>query len=153
MPKRDRKEYMREYRRRIKAAATPKPPDPVTNADPIGALQTWSRENLVVPPGHPLAGEPMELPDFAADFLREGWQAHESALTCARKNAKSAIARSWAWAFLSDPCAFLASVWLSPVCQKRRPRSCGNKSKALAWRPAWPNCGTGDLPILGKSNP
>ena len=89
-PERHR-EYMRDWRRKRKEAAKPKPPDPVNPADPIGALTRWSRENLVVPPGHPLAGEPMELPAFAADFLRDGWKAHESALTCGRKNAKSAI--------------------------------------------------------------
>ena len=94
---------MREYRRKRKAAAQPAIPDPVNPADPIGALTTWSRENLVVPPGHPLAGEPMELPHFAAAFLREGWKAHESALTCGRKNAKSTILAVLGLGFLVGP--------------------------------------------------
>ena len=59
--------------------------------DPVGALVAWSRDVLRVPVGHPRAGEPMELPGFAVEFLRAGWAAHESALCIARKNAKSAI--------------------------------------------------------------
>ena len=91
------------WRKKRKLAAQPKPPDPVNPADPVGALRTWSRDNLVVPAGHPLAGEPMELPVFAADFLRAGWRAHESALTCGRKNAKSAILGVLGLGFLCGP--------------------------------------------------
>ncbi len=58
--------------------------------DPVGALAGWAREKLIVPPGHPKAGQPMELPEFAEEFLRAGWNAHESACSVARKNAKSA---------------------------------------------------------------
>ena len=60
--------------------------------DPVGELRSWAADNLLVPPGHPEAGEAMALPDFACDFLRAGWPAHESALGVARKNGKSAIA-------------------------------------------------------------
>ena len=94
---------MRAYRRQRKEAAKPKPPDCVTSPDPVGALVTWSRDNLVVPAGHPLAGEAMTLPTFAADFLRAGWRAHESALTCARKNAKSAVLAILGLGFLVGP--------------------------------------------------
>ena len=45
----------------------------------------------------------MELPSFAADFLRDGWNAHESALTCGRKNAKSAILGVLGLGFLCGP--------------------------------------------------
>ena len=58
--------------------------------DPVGALVEWSRDVLRVPVGHPAAGEPMELPDYAVRFLRDGWNAHESACAVSRKNAKSA---------------------------------------------------------------
>lgn len=71
--------------------------------DPVGALVEWSREVLKVPPGHPRAGEPMALPDFAVDFIRAGWSAHESALCIARKNAKSAICGVLALGFLAGP--------------------------------------------------
>ena len=71
--------------------------------DPVGELATWAAETLVVPPGHPLAGEPMVLPDFAADWLRASWDSHESALSTARKNAKSAIAAVVCLGYLVGP--------------------------------------------------
>ena len=74
-----------------------------TPAEPVGELAAWSREVLKVPPGHPRAGEPMALPDFAVDFLRAGWGAHESALCVARKNAKSAICAVLALGYLVGP--------------------------------------------------
>ena len=107
MPYRDRearKLYMREYRRRRtvkrKRAEVLELPTP---DDPVGALAAWARETLVVPPGHPKAGEPMALPDFAVDFLRDGWNAHESAMTCGRKNSKSAICAVLALGHLVGP--------------------------------------------------
>ena len=75
----------------------------VDHADPVGALATWAREKLTVPPGHPLSGGPMALPDFAVDWLRASWDAHESALSTARKNAKSAIAAVLALGYLVGP--------------------------------------------------
>ena len=78
-------------------------PDPVNHADPVGALSAWSKETLIVPPGHPLSGQPMTLPPFAADFLRSGWDSHESALTCGRKNAKSAICGVLGLGYLVGP--------------------------------------------------
>ena len=97
------REYMREYRRKQKAAAAVTAPEPVNHADPVGALVDWSRDKLIVPAGHPLAGEAMTLPSFATDFLRDGWTAHESALTCGRKNAKSAILGVLGLGFLVGP--------------------------------------------------
>ena len=75
-------------------------PDP---DDPVGVLAAWAADTLIVPPGHPRAGEPMTLPDFAVDWLRESWGAHESALSTARKNAKSAICAVLALGFLVGP--------------------------------------------------
>ena len=74
-----------------------------TLADPVGELAEWAIASLRVPPGHPLAGEPMALPDFAVDFLRAGWDSHESALSIARKNAKSAICAVLALGYLIGP--------------------------------------------------
>ena len=45
----------------------------------------------------------MELPAFAIDWLRSTWGAHESALSTARKNAKSAICAVLALAYLCGP--------------------------------------------------
>ena len=75
----------------------------VDHDDPVGVLAAWAEDTLIVPPGHPLAGEPMALPDFAADWLRAAWTAHESALSTARKNAKSAIAAVVCLGYLVGP--------------------------------------------------
>ena len=98
------RERQRKYRARKKAAAqSAKVLTFPTPADPVGALAAWSRDVLRVPPGHPLAGEPMELPPFAVEFLRAGWEAHESALCIARKNAKTAICAVLALGYLAGP--------------------------------------------------
>lgn len=99
--------YMREYRARKRAEQEASSEsvfhENAIPADPIGALATWARETLIVPPGHPLAGQPMALPDFAEKFIREGWDAHESALCVARKNAKSAVCAVLALGHLVGP--------------------------------------------------
>ena len=77
--------------------------DVIAPADPVGALATWAAETLIVPPGHPHAGEPMVLPDFAVAWLRASWTSHESALSTARKNAKSAIAAVVCLGYLCGP--------------------------------------------------
>ena len=75
----------------------------VDHKDPVGSLAEWAASTLIVPPGHYRAGEPMVLLDFAADWLRASWNAHESALSTARKNAKSAIAAILALGYLCGP--------------------------------------------------
>ena len=75
----------------------------VDHADPVGALAAWAASTLIVPPGHPRSGDPMALPDFAIDWLAASWDAHESALSTARKNAKSAIAAVLALGYLIGP--------------------------------------------------
>ena len=104
------KEKQRAYRARLAASRVhqldaPAPPvvAVVDHADPVGALAAWAASTLIVPPGHPRSGEPMVLLDFAADWLRASWDAHESALSTARKNAKSAIAAVLALGYLVGP--------------------------------------------------
>ena len=60
---------MREYRAAKKRKAAPTLPD--IPGDPAGALAAWSAEKLKIPPGHPLAGQPLVLPDFGVAFLRD----------------------------------------------------------------------------------
>ena len=72
-------------------------------ADPVSTLVEWSRDVLRVPPGHPRAGDPLELPPFAVAFLRDAWGAHEAALSLGRKNGKTAIAAVVALGFLVGP--------------------------------------------------
>ena len=96
--------YQRQYMQKRRAAAKAAPVIVATApADPVSALEAWARSSLKVPPGHPAAGQPMVLPGFAVDFLRDGWGAHEAALSVARKNAKSAICAVLALGFLVGP--------------------------------------------------
>ena len=75
----------------------------VDHGDPVGELASWASSALVVPVGHPREGEPMGLAAFAVDWLRDSWGAHESALSTARKNKKSALAAQLALCFLCGP--------------------------------------------------
>ena len=103
------RDRQRAHRARRKAEAAhqlgggPAAVEVLDPADPVGVLAEWAASTLVVPPGHPRAGEPMALPDFAASWLRASWDAHESALSTARKNAKSAIAAVLALGYLVGP--------------------------------------------------
>ena len=89
---RDRSRRYRARKRAEREGLAAATPSVVILDDPVAELATWSRERLKVPPGHPLAGQPMELPEYAVSWLRAGWNSPESALCMARKNAKSAIA-------------------------------------------------------------
>ena len=90
-------------RRKAQAARAEVRTFPAAPPDPVGALAAWAETSLVVPPGHPAAGQPMALPGFAIDFLRAGWDAHESALSIARKNGKTAICAVLALGCLTGP--------------------------------------------------
>ena len=78
---------------------------PAWPRDPAGVLAKWSRDVLKVPPGHPLAGQPMVLPGFAVDWLRDALApgVREAALFMGRKNAKSAICAVYLLARLAGP--------------------------------------------------
>ena len=102
------RERQRRHRAKVRAAkaaavVTPLSVPPAVGSDPVGELATWAAATLRVPPGHPLAGQPMALPPFAEKFLRAGWGAHESALSVARKNSKSAVCAVLALGFLIGP--------------------------------------------------
>ena len=58
--------------------------------DPAAALAAWARESLVVPLGHPLTGQPMQLAPFGKAFIADALRHRESLLCTGRKNAKSA---------------------------------------------------------------
>ena len=97
------RDRQRRWRARVKSAASIAPVVAPVVADPIAELAAWAKTTLKVPPGHPNAGSAMVLPDFAEDFLRAGFNAHESALSVARKNGKSAICAVLALGFLVGP--------------------------------------------------
>ena len=85
------------------AAARPAAKVPTWPADPAGALARWSREVLRVPAGHPLAGQPMILPDYGVAFIRDALTHRESFLCLGRKNAKSAVIAVYLLARLVGP--------------------------------------------------
>lgn len=89
---RERMRRLRAARKAEREASVSPPVDVVLPKDPGKAIADWSRENLVVPYGHPLAGEPMTLPDYLRDFLSEALAPgiQEAALWVARKSGKSA---------------------------------------------------------------
>ena len=103
-------EYQRVYKRKQrekakqeKELATAKACETETHDDPAQALANWSRQRLVVPPGHVNAGQPLVLPDFGVSFIRDALTAKESLLCVARKNAKSAIVAVLLLGFLVGP--------------------------------------------------
>ena len=93
----------------------------VDHRDPVSALAEWSRKTLIVPPGHYRAGEPMALLPFATDWLRDSWDAHEYALSTARKNAKNAICAFLVLAYLVGPLRRLG--WRGSVASVTREKS------------------------------
>ena len=84
----------------------PPPPEPEQLPwpdDPVLALADWARHVLRVPPGHPTAGAPLHLPDFALTFIGDALTHRESLLCIGRKNAKSAVIAVYLLARLAGP--------------------------------------------------
>jgi len=120
-PKRDRAAYMRDYRRRKRAARTPAAPVCAWPADPAAALARWSRDVLKVPPGHPLAGQPLTLPGYGVDFIADALTHRESFLYIGRKNAKSAIVAAYLLARLVGP--LRTAGYRAGVCSVNREKA------------------------------
>ena len=99
----------RQRRRRARLAAADRGPAPPPELEPDAELAAlvaaWSCGVLVVPPGHPLAGQPMELPEFGVRFLRDALAPgiREALLCTARKNSKSGITAVLVLALLAGP--------------------------------------------------
>ena len=100
---RQRRHRAKRKREAARAAVLAFPTATERHPGQVAELAEWAAATLIVPPGHPLAGQPMALPDFAVDFLQDAWCAHESALTMGRKNAKSAICAVLALGHLVGP--------------------------------------------------
>ena len=64
------RERVRRYRKRQRIAKKLGPAAVEVAGDPADVLAAWSASTLVVPAGHPNAGEPMTLPDYGVEFLR-----------------------------------------------------------------------------------
>ena len=78
---------------------------PAWPSDPAEAVIAWAPAALVVPPGHPRAGQPFELPDYLADVVRDIYAPgiREVLLLISRKNAKSAAIAVVLLAHLAGP--------------------------------------------------
>ena len=99
------RERSRRYRARLRegrAAELSVVPVDVP-VDPAAALAEWSASQLVVPPGHPLAGQPMTLPDYGVEFVRDALSHRESLLCLGRKNSKSGIVAVLCLGLLAGP--------------------------------------------------
>ena len=111
---------MRAYRARRRAAEQGVDEETLARqrqaggADEVDKLVAWARERLVVPAGHPLAGQPMEVPEFGVAFLRDALRHRESLLCLGRKNAKSAIVAVYILGRLVGPIAI--EGWRGGVC-------------------------------------
>ena len=55
-------------------------------------MSAWAEERLKVPPGHPLSGEPMKLPDYGVAFISDALSHRESLLWLLRQMAEIAVA-------------------------------------------------------------
>ena len=99
--KRERDEAADRRRRASRTRRQSKRKAPDHPADEVAA---WSKKRLKVPPGHERAGEPMELPKFVVDFLRDVLQpsCHTGWLLVGRKNGKSQGLASLVLAYLAD---------------------------------------------------
>ncbi len=87
------------------------------------ALARWSRDALKVPPGHPLAGEPLALPDYGVAFIADALTHRESLLAIARKNAKSAVVAVYLLARLVGPLRFEGGGYRGGVASVNRDKS------------------------------
>lgn len=124
------RERQRRKRARDRAAKALAPVLRLPVADPVGELAAWAAAKLKVPPGHPAAGQPMALPDFAERFLRAGWGAHESALCMARKNGKSAICAVLALGHLCGP--LRSPGWRGAVASVSIPKAAELRAQVAA---------------------
>ena len=72
------------------------------------ALAQWSREALVVPPGHPHSGRAMVVPDYIQSFVSDAMapDTKEALLCLARKNAKTSGCAILALAHLVEGAPF-----------------------------------------------
>ena len=115
------KHYMRDYRERKRTAKETAKPEIETPDNPIAALAAWSETTLRVPVGHPLAGQPLRLPDYGLLFLADALKHRYSLMSCGRKNAKSAIIAVYLLARLVGP--LRVDGWRGGVCSVNREKA------------------------------
>ncbi len=123
--------YQRLYRKRRKALggarltisaeakadslAVLSPPSPP--ADPASAVAAWAAGRLLVPTGHVSAGQPLALPDYFVDFLRDAMAdgVREAGCFVGRKNAKSACVAALILAHLAQGAPLRSPGWRAGI--------------------------------------
>ena len=90
--------------RRRTAARTRRQSKREAPANPADELADWCKRRLKVPVGHALAGQPLELPKFAVNFLRDALRpdCHTAWLLVGRKNGKSQALANLILAYMAD---------------------------------------------------
>ena len=115
---RDDKERMRAYRERKKQGMV-QPATPI----PTSSVCDWIRDTLIVPPGHPRAGEPWNLMDWQERFIDDVIDPStvEGALCIARKNGKTALVAALVLAYLVGP--LRSPGWRAGILSISRPKA------------------------------
>ena len=110
-----RARYMREYRKRQKAAAVRDVVALPIPEDPAAAVAEWARSTLRVPTG-PLRGQPFQLAPWQVDWLRGALAPgiREAALSCGRKSGKSGLIAVLLLSYLAGP--LNSPQWRGAVC-------------------------------------
>ena len=118
--------------RRRTAARTRRQSKREAPANPADDLAAWTKKRLKVPPGHERSGQPMELPKFAVDFLRDALQpdCHTAWLLVGRKNGKSQALASLILAYLADGGPLRRSGFRACIVSVTKPKA--NELKKLA---------------------
>ena len=109
---------MRAYRER-KRQGMVQPATPI----PTSSVCDWIRDTLIVPPGHPRAGEPWNLMDWQEAFINDVIDPStvEGALCIARKNGKTALVGALVSAYLVGP--LRKPGWRAGILSISRPKA------------------------------
>ena len=107
----------RREREEAEAAAAPKPFR--------GTLANWARKRLIIPPGHPLEGQPFRLMRWQVRFIRDALDpaTFEALLCIARKNAKSATVAVIVLGHLVGPVHMRKPGWRAGVLSLNRDKA------------------------------
>lgn len=103
----------KRLRKRYESDSAP-PPPPTIPADPkaqAGLICEWSRDTLIIPPGHPRSGKPLELEPFQFKFLQGALSSRESLLCLGRKNGKTALIAVLMLAHIAEGAPLLSAGW------------------------------------------
>ena len=98
---------------------------PTPPANRGAAFVKWTAENLIVPPGHPRAGEAFILPDFLAAFFTDVWDEKtvEASLIIGRKNGKSAATAAYLLSCIAPSSPLRREGYRAGICSINREKA------------------------------